>query len=222
MELYTVLCISERSRAEAVIGLYTGLGLPMVLSALGRGTATASQLSLYGLEATEKTLVCGVADREKLRQLIRQAKRKLDIDIPGNGILLAVPMKSVGGGRTLAYLTDHLSPEGGAPELQVSHELILVILNEGHTDTVMDAARSAGAVGGTVLHAKGTGAMGAEKFLGVSLAQEKEVILIVSGSAEKAGIMRAIAAQAGPGTASGAVACSLPVSSVVGLRMLED
>lgn len=32
--------------------------------------------------------------------------------------------------------------------------------------------------GGTVLHAKGTGAALAKKFLGVTLAEEKEIILI--------------------------------------------
>ena len=36
--------------------------------------------------------------------------------------------------------------------MDFSHELIMVIMNEGYSDTVMDAARSAGAGGGTVLH----------------------------------------------------------------------
>ena len=86
----------------------------------------------------------------------------------------------------------------------------------------MDAARSAGAAGGTVLHAKGTGAKQAERFLGVSIAEEKELIIIVSKAGEKAAIMKAIAEQAGPGTPSGAISFSLPISAVAGLRVLED
>ena len=35
--------------------------------------------------------------------------------------------------------------------MDFSHELIMAIMNEGYSDTVMDAARSAGAGGGTVL-----------------------------------------------------------------------
>ena len=58
--------------------------------------------------------------------------------------------------------------------MDFSHELIMAIMNEGYSDTVMDAARSAGAGGGTVLHAKGTGRARAEKFFGVSLADEKD------------------------------------------------
>lgn len=48
-----------------------------------------------------------------------------------------------------------------------------MIANQGYTELVMDAARAAHAPGGTVIHAKGTGAEKAEKFFGVSLAKEK-------------------------------------------------
>ena len=59
--------------------------------------------------------------------------------------------------------------------MEFNHELIVVILNEGYADLVMDAARAAGAGGGTVLHAKGTGSKRGEKFFGVSLADEKDM-----------------------------------------------
>lgn len=61
---------------------------------LGNGTATSEHLSLYGLEATEKALVASVACGDMTRQLIKSAKRRLFIDIPGNGIMLAVPIKA--------------------------------------------------------------------------------------------------------------------------------
>lgn len=152
---------------------------------------------------------------------MRSAKRKLFIDIPGNGVMMAVPVKSVGGGRTLAYLTDNTTPEGGVPQMQFDHELLVVILNQSYMDDVMNAARAAGAFGGTVLHAKGTGAKYAEKFFGVSLANEKEVILIAAGSREKIAIMRAIMEQTGPHTPAGAITFSLPISSVAGLRSVD-
>ena len=54
------------------------------------------------------------------------------------------------------------------------------------------------------------------------LEDEKEVVLIVSKSAEKAAIMRAISERCGVDTPAGAIAFSLPISSVVGLRVLDD
>ena len=122
----------------------------------------------------------------------------------------------------MAFISGGAAPDSSAPELKFEHELIMAVINEGHTDPVMDAARSAGAAGGTVLHAKGTGGKLSEKFLGVSLADEKEVVLIVSKSAEKAAIMRAISERCGVDTPAGAISFSLPISSVVGLRVLDD
>ena len=131
--------------------------------------------------------------------------------------MLTVPLKSVAGGKTLSYLTDDLKA-GGAPNMNFEHELITVILNEGYSDFVMDAARAAGAGGGTVLHAKGTGGTRGEKFFSVSLADEKDMIYIIAHKDEKAAIMRSINEQAGPGTKAGAICFSLPISSVAGLR----
>ena len=86
----------------------------------------------------------------------------------------------------------------------------------------MDAARSAGAYGGTVIHAKGTGMELAEKFMGVSLASEKELVLIVTQTELKNPIMQAIMKDAGLQTKAKSIAFSLPVTDTAGLRLVED
>jgi len=216
------MAIVDRDKAKLMAELFENHKLPMVLAVLGRGTATSEVLDLYGLEAKEKALLITVAGADMTKQLIRAAKHKLFIDVPGNGIMMAIPLKSVGGGKTLAFLSGGAAPDKAVPEMKFDHELIMAVINEGHTDPVMDAARSAGAAGGTVLHAKGTGGKLSEKFLGVSLADEKEVVLIVSKAGEKTAIMRAISDQCGVDTPSGAITFSLPISSVAGLRVLDD
>mgnify|MGYP000423433523 FL=1 len=221
MELYYVIAITDHDRGEAMNALYRAAGLRGILSMPGRGTATSEHLAIYGLDATEKYVISAVGNRSEVEGLIKSAKRKLFIDIPGNGVMLTVPLKSVAGGKTLAYLTDE-QKTGGAPRMDFEHELIIVILNEGHSDFVMDAARAAGAGGGTVLHAKGTGGTRGEKFFSVSLADEKDMIYIIAHKDEKAAIMRSINEQAGPGSKAGAICFSLPISSVAGLRAREE
>lgn len=221
MELYYVIAITDHDRGEAMNALYRAAGLRGILSMPGRGTATSEHLAIYGLDATEKYVISGVGNGDEAEGLIKSAKRKLFIDIPGNGVMLTVPLKSVAGGKTLAYLTDE-QKTGGAPRMDFEHELIIVILNEGYSDFVMDAARAAGAGGGTVLHAKGTGGTRGEKFFSVSLADEKDMIYIIAHKDEKAAIMRSINEQAGPGSRAGAICFSLPISSVAGLRAREE
>ena len=221
MELYYVIAITDHDRGEAMNALYRAAGLRGILSMPGRGTATSEHLAIYGLDATEKYVISAIGNGSEAEGLIKSAKRKLFIDIPGTGVMLTVPLKSVAGGKTLAYLTDE-QKLGGAPRMDFEHELIIVILNEGYSDFVMDAARAAGAGGGTVLHAKGTGGTRGEKFFSVSLADEKDMIYIIAHKDEKAAIMRSINEQAGPGTKAGAICFSLPISSVAGLRAREE
>ena len=143
MELYCIISITDRSKAQIMQDLYASCGLHMIFTHLGVGTARSEHLSLYGLEATDKAVVTGVASASEERQLLKAAKRRLFIDIPGNGVMLSIPLKSVAGGRTLAYLSDK-KDTGGIPDMTFAHELIVAILNEGQSDFVMDAARSAG------------------------------------------------------------------------------
>ena len=206
-----------------MVALQNAMQIPLSLTLYGRGTASREVLEFYDLEPTAKSVVSCIADQERTRSLIREAKKRLLLDVPGNGILLTVPIKSVCGGRTLAYFTEGAGESGQeARDLTFSHELIFVIMNQGYTDEVMEAARGAGARGGTVLHAKGTGAELAKKFFGVSLAEEKEILLIVSDMKEKTEIMKAIATRSGPDSPAGAISFTLPVSEVVGVRERID
>jgi nitrogen regulatory protein PII len=125
--------------------------------------------------------------------------------------------------KTLAYLNNgEQQPARYTPELNGKYELIVIVANEGRTDQVMNAARAAGATGGTVLHGKGTGSQNPKKFYNVSIASEKEVILMVAQNDRKAAIMQSVLHHAGPDSEAGAILFSLPVSEVAGFGLMED
>lgn len=216
--LITVVGAEATPKLEA---LCRELELPVSVALWGRGTAVQSMLDLLGIESTEKRVVLSVASAEKTQAYLQAARNKLFIGVPGHGIVIAVPVKSVGGGKTLAYLNGGQPAAKYTPELHVHYELIIAIANEGRTDLVMNAARAAGATGGTVLHGKGTGSKNAEKFYNVSIAQEKEVLLIVSRADRKAEIMASILKSAGPASEAGAITFSLPISEVAGFGLLD-
>lgn len=220
MQLYQIMAVVDRDQEQQVRRMFWQCGAAVGLSQTALGTAPNEALDRYGLARMEKRIVSAVADEEQRVKLFRQARRQLSMDIPGRGILTAIPIKSVMGKQTLAFLSDS-EIKGGAPRMEFEYELIVVILNEGFSDTVMDAARAAGAGGGTLLHAKGTGGERARKFFKVSLASEKDMIYIVAHRDEKAAIMKAIHAAAGPATEAGGVCFSMPISSVMGLRARE-
>lgn len=214
-----MITITDRGRCEDFAAWYRSHGVSLVLTALGRGTATVEILDYLGLEASEKAVLFCVAPRSP--RLVREAARALWLDVPGSGILMTLPVSAVGGAMTRAYLTQEREGETDM-ERANTHELVVVITNQGHTELVMDAARSAGATGGTAIHAKGTGTELAKKFFGVSIASERELIFILARAADKAAIMKAVMAQAGMQTEAQSLVFSLPVSDLAGLRELEE
>ena len=99
--------------------------------------------------------------------------------------------------------------------------LLNVIADNGNVDLIMDAARDAGATGGTVIPAKGTGAEIA-KIFGVVISEEKELIYIVAKREERDAIMKAVMEKAGKDSDAHAIVFSIPVEKVIGIKSLED
>ena len=217
-----IISITSPEALPVLMGVCEDMALPLNVTLSGRGTAVKSMLDVLGIESNLKRIMFSVANEEKTREFITRQKRQLHIGVPGHGIVIAVPVKSIGGGKTVAYLRGEDGTAKYTPSLNYAYELIVVIANEGRTDTVMNAARAAGARGGTVLHGKGTGSEAAMKFLNISIADEKEVILIVAPTAEKTAIMSEILKKAGPDTDAKAIAFSLPTSAVAGFGFSGD
>ncbi|MBO7378127.1 MAG: P-II family nitrogen regulator [Clostridia bacterium] len=98
------------------------------------------------------------------------------------------------------------------------YEAIFFILNKGYVDEAMEAARAAGARGGTIINGRGT-ADPEEMIrkLGISVQAEKELLLILAEKGDKTAIMKAISAAAGLNKAGGGIGFSVPVEDTVGL-----
>ena len=141
-----VISIINPDSLDRLSAICEELSLPLSVILHGRGTAVQSMLDLLGIESTEKRVVLSVANAEKTKALITAEKHRLHIGVPGHGIVIAVPVKSIGGGKAVAYLNGDSKLEKHAPTLNYAYELIVAIASEGSTDMVMNAARAAGSV----------------------------------------------------------------------------
>ena len=95
--------------------------------------------------------------------------------------------------------------------------MIVCIVNNGFSEAVMDAAKAAGARGGTVINARGTADKEAEKFFNISIQPEKEMVLILVKSEIRDAVLHALYKGAGLGTPAHGLAFAARVDAVVGL-----
>ena len=226
--LYLLLTIVRRADCEEYESFFKGCNVSVIYNTACNGTAHEKTLSLLGIEKNEKSLLLSLMTEENLRDVLRGLTVDMKIDLPDRGIAVAVPLSGIGGAKALEYFSagQRTGEENGTTEtkedrtMQTTKELIVAVYEKGYTDMVMDAAREAGAAGGTTIRAKGTGA-GAQKFFGLSLAEEKEIVLIVSTSSNKKEIMKAIMQKAGIDTKAHALVFSLPVTDTAGFRFSD-
>ena len=97
------------------------------------------------------------------------------------------------------------------------HEVIFAIVNSGYAEDVMDIARELGVRGGTILNARGVVKEEAAAFFGITLHQEKEILMMVVEKSIRDNVLNAIYKQMGMDKKAKGIAFSLPVSDVAGL-----
>ena len=101
-------------------------------------------------------------------------------------------------------------------------EALFVVINAGFSATVMEAAKEAGANGGTIVHGRGAGSILAQKKYGIAITPEKEIIIILLNKKDVDNVMNALYKVAGTGTPAGGIIFSLPAERVVGLKFDKE
>ena len=97
------------------------------------------------------------------------------------------------------------------------YEMIFCIVNSGFSDTVMDAAKSAGARGGPVIRGRGTADREAEELFHIAIHPEKDIVMIIVQSAIKDAVLNALYEAVGLDSAGQGIAFSVPIDKAVGL-----
>ena len=92
------------------------------------------------------------------------------------------------------------------------YEMVVCIVNAGYSQNVMDAARQAGARGGTILRGRGSANPEAEEFFNITIQPDKEVVLILVSASIKDDVLKAVYKNSGLSTEGQGIAFSLPVS----------
>ncbi len=96
-------------------------------------------------------------------------------------------------------------------------QLVICIVNTGFSPIVMEAAKEAGARGGTIIHGRGTANREAEKLFQIVVQPDKEIVMIIVKSEIKDQVLKSINAKAGLETEGQGIAFSLPVDRTAGI-----
>lgn len=221
--LEALVTIVDFSLGRVLKDFYKRNELPFYLLSYGYGSAESEIYDLLGFGNPKKIIALSVQSVTMSHQILTQLCNKIDFHRPGTGIAFTISLDSISSSlwklcRQAGKDNIDMGSEALTMELKEPYDLIVTIVNRGHSDQVMATAKTAGATGGTLVHGLGLGSKEAEKFLGITIQPEKDVILILAPQEKKPAIMETITQEVGLNTTGRGICFSLPVNAALGLK----
>ena len=160
--------------------------------AMGRGTASNGVLQLLGLGDTSKDIIYIILEEEKCEAaraaIISASEAKKHF-----GVMFTLEVGSFVKAGNIKE-NEVSETKGGRSMAAGTYQMINIIVNKGYAEDAMEAARKAGAGGGTIIGARGTAREGDAAFFGMKIVPEKEMLMILVPAEKKADIVAAITA----------------------------
>ena len=215
--MQTVISIVERGKGGSFAAHYQTFQLLLHIFATGRGTVASHLLDTLGFATEERDVIVSLGSRQSVRRLMQHLHDEDRSKLGTRGIACSIPINGMNAALAIGLSGTQEEAAEMQQEQRNQHSLILVAVNQGYTDVVMDTARLAGAKGGTIIRARWTGAEPVEHFLHITLQSEKEILAIVAANQDRNAIMESINREHGLTSDAQAAILSLPVDAVARL-----
>lgn len=215
-----LMIITTEKSANMATDYFKEEGLHVKYNILAEGTASSEILDMLGLGSTEKRLLMTLAPKSIAEAMLRKLHFELAMSKADGGIGFTLPITSASGALMQMMAEGEKSEEEKKEEeknMGNSHTMITAILNRGFSNEVMTVAKEAGARGGTVIHSRQVIDEEDMGFWGMSMQEEKEMLLIITEAEKKLTIMKAITEQFGMHSEAKGIVVSMPIDAVMGI-----
>ncbi|MDR0409834.1 MAG: hypothetical protein LBH18_05495 [Spirochaetaceae bacterium] len=223
-----VIFIVDWSKIKIISTIFNQSNVRYHFVCKGIGTASSQILDILGIGATNKAVILCLEQEALVPLLMSEVGQKLGLNHPGTGIGFSVPLSAINAVIMKSITDDAAAALAAADKNEVKKDekqmdkkfdLVIAILNQGYSDEFMTAAREAGAGGGTVINARGLLKTGPSKIFGISVQDEKEIILILTMREKKAAIMEAVCKSHGQNSKADAIVFSVPADNITGIDL---
>lgn len=223
MSFRLLVMITTPKLSEMATKYFERKKLPIHYKINAIGTAPSDILDILGIGSPEKCIILSLIPKPVSDVLLRELYVELMFGVPGNGIAFTVPLNAAN--QKLVKIMNGISDidlkSDGKEELimsDIKRVMIAAVINPGFSDTVMQAAKTAGARDGTIIHGRGVSDEESINQWGLGLQEEKEIVMIVAEADKKVAIMEAISEKCGINTEANGFVTAMPIDTVIGLR----
>ena len=155
---------------------------------LGKGTASSHFLNVLGLSDIRKEIVLMITNESTGYSALEQIDKNFHFQKPSHGIAFTMPIASAFG---ISNCTNKNNLESCGVNTGMYHSIIIIV-DKGTGESAVEIATKAGARGGTIINARGSGTNETSKLFQMEIEPEKEVVLILSKNVATEGIVSAL------------------------------
>jgi len=170
-----ICCIVDHTKGSRVLKIARKHNVKSGTIFIGKGTVKNRILELLDLNDSRKEIVILGAESSLADNAVKQISKELAFHKPGHGIAFTLPLEQVFGTRTFAHHNEETTTEGSH-----MYHAIITIVEKGIAADVISAANEAGARGGTIIHARGSGVHETQVLFAMPIEPEKEIVLIIA------------------------------------------
>lgn len=222
LEHRLLFLITDPKMADKAVKMFREGAVPILYRINGTGTVSDEMLDMLGFGETDKNIIVSVLPKSFADIMLKKLNKELKLGSINSGIAYTIPLSGANSLllRVLGEMNASEEEKAGKGVIvmdEFKHSLIVAVVNQGYSEEVMNAARDAGATGGTVIHSRRLGNEKSMGFWGMSIQAEKEMVFIVVRNDTKLNIMKEIGEKCGMRSEAKGVVVSLPIDSVIGL-----
>ena len=212
-----LLSIIRRGKGGAYIKMLKENDVVLHYQCVGEGTAPSELLDILGLGNSEKDIMISFATNKTANAIASVLSKNVGSSLGYQGLFMIIPTSAFS--RISAEIIKKNSNDltkGGENKMQSEYKysLILISVNRGYTDNVMQTAKAAGATGGTVIKARLASAEIVEAYANTKLNEEKEIVAILAPDSVRNQILESVNNEFGLKSEAQGTVLSLPVDQV--------
>ncbi len=212
-----LLTITKRGEGSFIVNSLNSHGIVWHLRAVGQGTASSEMMDILGIGSRDKDIVISLAARRAAESFTMELESNPTLG-RGHGIMMVIPLSAIN--NLTAVLASRAASKLNVQEADITmkneykHSLVLIAVNRGYADEVMQAARKAGATGGTVIKANLADNESGE-LLGITLEEERDIVAIMVPDTIRDTLMENVNRELGMRSDAQAIICSVGVDKAM-------
>ncbi len=215
-----IVLIATPKLVDTAAEMFLKNNLPIQYRLSAEGTASSEIMDTLGFGSVDKGILISTVPCAFGNEMLSLLHSELRLEMINSGIAFTISL--TGASKVVFNMMNKINEniedrEMSEAIVESKYSLITTIVDRGFSSEVMNCAREAGARGGTIVHARAIENDEAIGFWGLSVQEEREMVLILVKKDEKLKIMSALAEKFGIKSDAKGIIVSLPIDSVMGL-----